>query len=213
MKNNHTYPVFLDLHGISCLVVGGGRIATRKVLSLVRAGARLTVVSPLVNARILKLAHKNKLVWKAEPYAKSCLCAMRMVIAATNDKKVNHQIFNDAEMLGIMANVVDDPDYCRFVLPARFTSGNLEIAVTTGGAAPVYSKIVRDDIANHVVAKYTPIISALGKNRLRIKNLSPGSKNVFWKKVASVDNTGKIGLKKVKTIINDTVKTAEGGNQ
>jgi siroheme synthase-like protein len=207
MKNNHRYPIFLDLRGVKCLVVGGGPVALRKVVGLRQAGAEVFVNSPEITTSLRVLADKKAITWIDKKYSPARLQGMRLVIAATNNAEVNHAVFIDAEKRGLFSNVVDDLDYCRFVAPARYSGGSLEIAVTTGGAAPVIAKIVRDDIGDNIGNRYAPVVSLLGKRRLAIKRLSAEAKKAFWQRVKTVVKTTKpgeaISLKKLDALLAD----------
>jgi precorrin-2 dehydrogenase / sirohydrochlorin ferrochelatase len=181
--NSRWYPIFLSVKSLPCLVVGGGAVATRKAETLLKAGASVCVVSPQVSTDLKKLSKKTLIRWIAKPYAPRYLRGMRLVIAATDNPSVNHRIFADAEKLGVLANVVDDLDYCRFIAPAQCSGGSLEIAVTTGGEAPIIAKRVRDEIARTIVKRYAPIVAVLGKRRKRIKKLVSPAKAQFWQNV------------------------------
>jgi siroheme synthase-like protein len=180
MKNHHRYPVFFDLRDMPCLVVGGGVIASRKVASLLEAGARVRVVSPEVAPKLATLARRKTIELVPRGYARSDMRGMRMVIAATNDATVNHRVYRDAESRGIPVNVVDDLDYCRFVAPARFTAGSIEVAVTTGGAAPTIAKVVRDEVERVIGDRFTHLVDVLSTKRARIKRLPHATKAAFW---------------------------------
>jgi precorrin-2 dehydrogenase/sirohydrochlorin ferrochelatase len=213
MKNNHRFPIFLDLRKVPCLVVGGGPVATRKVMALRTAGADVLLVSPKITAHLQSLVKRGAIEWINKPYSPIYLKRMRLVIAATNNTTVNHKIYTDAERRGLFANVVDDLDYCRFVAPARYSGGSLEIAVTTGGAAPAIAKIIRDDIDNFIGKRYAPIVTFLGKRRAKIKRLSPKSKKAFWERVASLVKTSKSSDDILRKKLDGALAVAEGGGR
>jgi precorrin-2 dehydrogenase/sirohydrochlorin ferrochelatase len=205
MKNNHRYPVFLDMRKVRCLVVGGGKVAARKVRALRRSGADVRLVSPQITPYLRGLAEKKAVEWIKNRYSSKHLKNMRLAVAATNNAEVNHRIYNDAEKLGISANVVDDLDYCRFVAPARYSAGSLEIAVTTGGAAPVIAKIVRDEIRDRIGKRFVPAVALLGRQRDRIKRLSPELRKAFWSQVIKIVREkglgGTFALKKINAAL------------
>ena len=124
MKNNHRYPIFLDLRGVKCLVVGGEPVATRKVMGLRQAGAEVFVNCPEITPPLRALVDKKAITWIDKNYSPARLKGMRLVIAATNNAQVNHGVFMDAEKRGLFSNVVDDLDYCRFVAPAQYSDGS-----------------------------------------------------------------------------------------
>ena len=187
--------------------MGGGPVAARKVAGLCQAGAEVFVNSPQIAPSLRVLADKKAITWIDNKYSPTRLKGMRLVIAATSNADVNHAVFMDAEKRGLFANVVDDLDYCRFVAPARYSSGSLEIAVTTGGAAPVIAKIVRDDIGDSIGKRFAPVVSLLGKRRSAIKRLSAEAKKTFWQRVATMVKTTKpgedISLKKLDALLAD----------
>ena len=137
------YPVFLNLQGEKAVVVGGGSIAERKTLSLLKAGAAVTVVSPAITARLRKEKEKKRLTHIARKYRKGDLRESVLVIAATNSPSVNTQIAADAPFL---VNVVDVPIECSFIAPSVVKRGPLTIAISTGGVSPAFSKTIRQEL-------------------------------------------------------------------
>jgi siroheme synthase-like protein len=126
------YPVFLDLAGRPTLVAGAGKVALRKVKGLLEAGARVTVVSPealpefeRLGVRLLK-----------RRFRRSDLNGIALAFAATNDRKANRAVALEAARRGIPVNVADCPEECDFLVPARVRSGDVQIAVSTGGRSP-----------------------------------------------------------------------------
>jgi precorrin-2 dehydrogenase/sirohydrochlorin ferrochelatase len=136
------YPIMLDLDGAPVLVVGGGRVALRKVEGLLRAGARVTVVAPSVDDSIGQLAARVVL----RPYESGDLDHARLVITATDDPAVNAAVAADATRRGIWVNSADDPANCTFTLPAIARDGAITVAVGTGGASPALASHLRDEI-------------------------------------------------------------------
>ncbi len=137
------YPAFLNLQGKKVVVAGGGNIAERKILSLLKAGADVTVVSPEITARLSKEKAKKSLTHIARCYQKGDLRGSVLVIAATNSPSVNTQIAKDAPSL---VNVVDVPKECSFIAPSVIKRGPLTIAISTGGISPAFSKTIRQEL-------------------------------------------------------------------
>jgi siroheme synthase-like protein len=126
------YPIFLDLRNKPVLVVGAGKVALRKTRGLVEAGARVTVVAPEWEAEFETLGVRMvPRHFRASDLQHACL-----VFAATDDRQTNHRVAVAAKGRGIPANVADSQPECDFILPARVTKGELQIAVSTGGASP-----------------------------------------------------------------------------
>ena len=136
------YPIMLDLNGVPVLVVGGGRVALRKVEGLVNAHADVTVVAPSVVAGIADLP--VRVVRRA--YEPGDLDAIRLVITATDDRAVNAAVAADATARGIWANSADDPTNCTFPLPAVARDGAVTVAVGTGGSSPALASHLRAEI-------------------------------------------------------------------
>ncbi len=140
------YPVFLDLRGRPVLVVGGGRVAARKVEGLLAAGARVTVVAPRAEHRIRAWARQGRVCWRARGFEPGDLLGMELAFIATSDPRVNRAAAAEAERRGVWANVADDPSACRFLVPAVLRRGRLTVAVGTQGASPELAAWVRDRI-------------------------------------------------------------------
>jgi siroheme synthase-like protein len=187
MTADRFFPIFIKGGCLECLVVGGGAVAERKIDSLCDAGARVTVVSPTVSARIEELANKGTIRWIPASYSSKHLTNVRFVIGATDDRAVNGKIFRDAKSAGIMVNIVDDPEQCTFIVPSVLTKGLLQIAVSTGGAAPKMAAKIRQELETLLPGEYTAMIDELCRLRPSIKRLQPDQKDRFWHKVSSID--------------------------
>src|SRR5680860_308129 len=112
------YPILLKLKNKKILVVGGGKIAERKVIRLLKAEANVLLVSPEITDSLQKFVDEKIIVHNKRKFIKEDLKNAFLVIAATNDKKVNHLIFRESEKNGILVNVVDEPDHCNFYVPS-----------------------------------------------------------------------------------------------
>jgi precorrin-2 dehydrogenase/sirohydrochlorin ferrochelatase len=135
--------VFLDLRGRDCLVVGGGRVAERKVLSLLRAGANVRIVSPKLTARLEKERSRGSIRHISRRFRKSDLRGVFLVIAATDSEEENRKI---AEAKDLLVNVVDRPEFCSFIVPSTIRRGPLQIAISTSGASPAMARAIREEI-------------------------------------------------------------------
>lgn len=149
------YPVFLDLRGKRCVVVGGGQVARRKVESLVEAGAEVTVVAPLVEqmpagVRVF-----------ARAFRPDDLDHARLVVAATDDPGVNSQVAAAAEARGVWVNAVDDPAHCTVILPAVIRRGAFVLAISTGGASPAFARRLRERLEREFGPEYGEFVSLL----------------------------------------------------
>lgn len=143
----HLYPLFLDMRNRVAVVVGGGRVAARKVEALLDAGAIVRVVSPRYEDEIVEWSKDNSaLVLKQALFEASDLDGASLVIAATDDPIANRAISTLATDRGIWVNVVDDPLRCTFFMPSLITRGDLTIAVSTGGRCPALARKVRETL-------------------------------------------------------------------
>jgi len=178
------YPVFLDLEKKRAVVIGGGRVAERKVISLISAGARITVISPAITKRIEREKENGRIRHISRQYRKGDLKNAFLVIAATDSRAVNEKVARESPGL---VNVVDTPELCNFIVPSIVNRGPLTIAVSTGGVSPALSKSIRQElegIYDHEISGY---LKLLGKIRSEaIKTMKDQKKRgTFLKAVAS----------------------------
>jgi precorrin-2 dehydrogenase/sirohydrochlorin ferrochelatase len=160
--------LFLDISGKMCVVVGGGRVAERKVRRLLSSGATVLVVAKALTPFLQKLSEENKIVYKNKDYARSFLSGAFLVIAATSDAAVNRQIGSDARSDGVLANVVDDPEQGDFIVPSLLERGELVIAVSTGGRSPALAKKIREEPEELYGPEYSVLLRVLGELRGKI---------------------------------------------
>ncbi len=134
------YPVFLDLRGRKVVVIGGGRVAARKVRGLVEAGARVTVIAPevTVDAAVERVVRRK--------YRRGDLRGAALAFAAADDRAVNRAVGEEARRRGIPVNVADRADECTFLVPARVRRGAVQIAISTGGTRPRLARELRERI-------------------------------------------------------------------
>jgi siroheme synthase-like protein len=155
------YPVFADLDGRTCLVVGGGRIAQRKVTTFLSYGAAVTVVSPAVTRRLTDDARRGRIRHINRTFRPGDLRGVWLVCAATDDVRINRLVSRAAQARRIFANVVDQTPLCSFIAPAIFRKGPLTLAVSTGGASPSLAKKLRAELSRTVGDNYVPMLGLL----------------------------------------------------
>lgn len=141
------YPLNLNIEGQKCVVIGGGRVAERKVNALLAFGAEVQVVSPDLTEGLQRLVDEGKVTYQQRRYAPEVLAGAFLAFAATSARGVNAQVARDARALGILVNVADSAAECTFILPAILERDELLIAVSTGGRSPALAKRVRDRLA------------------------------------------------------------------
>lgn len=162
------YPVFLDVRERSCLVVGGGRVGTRKVKTLLQCGARVTVISPEVTDELALMADQGRINWKTEDYRSSDLDDVFLVVGATDDQELNRRIHQDAEAAQRLCNIADQPRLCNFVLPSIVNRGDLSIAISTAGKSPAFAKHLRQELQRRFGPEYGRTLEVMGAIRKRL---------------------------------------------
>ncbi len=163
------YPIFLNLEGKRCLVVGGGEVATRKVQGLLDAGAAVVVVSPTLTTTLSELARRGALHHEARPFQAEDVVGCALVIGATNQPAVNAAVYEASQRHGIWVNIVDTPDACDFIAPAVVRRGALQIAISTGGNSPTLAKRIRAHLEQLYGPEYAEILAWLGVRRKHIR--------------------------------------------
>ncbi len=165
---SYLYPVYFKLDHKLCLVVGGGRVAERKIGSLLECGAMVRVVSPAVTPLIGQWNCQEKLELRQREYQPNDLDDAFLVFAATNQPKVNQRIVKDCQMKNLPINVVDDPENCNFTVPSVVRRGRLSIAVSTKGASPMLAAKIRRQLAEQFGPEYGEFLEILADLRQRI---------------------------------------------
>lgn len=149
MKPNKEYlPVNLKIEGKHFLVIGGGKVASRKLDLLVVRGADTTLIAPGIDERIKALEKQSLVKVIDKQYDSSDLDQADYVIAATDDKDLNHQIYEECQIRNIPINVVDDPKHCDFIFPSILRRGPVTFTVSTGGGSPFLSAFLRQIMEN-----------------------------------------------------------------
>jgi precorrin-2 dehydrogenase / sirohydrochlorin ferrochelatase len=155
------YPIFLDLSGRRCVVVGGGEVANRKARKLLQARARVVVISPELGAELESVAveiHRR-------PYREGDLEGACLAFAATNSREVNAAVAREAKERGVPVNVADKPSEGDFALPSTLRRGRLQVAVSTGGASPTLARRIRDELEEAFGPEWAGIVERLNAAR------------------------------------------------
>jgi precorrin-2 dehydrogenase/sirohydrochlorin ferrochelatase len=142
------YPIFLNLESKRIVVIGGGSVAARKVLSLLDTQARIVVVAEQIDEALKSRCKNTDIEFVQAKYSKEYLAGATIVFAATSDKKVNEQIYKDCQLVEALCNVTDEPQLCDFFVPAVVKRGDLQIAVCTEGYSPAYAGHIRQKLEN-----------------------------------------------------------------
>jgi precorrin-2 dehydrogenase / sirohydrochlorin ferrochelatase len=170
------YPASLLLDGRPVLVVGGGRVAARKLESLLAAGAAVTVVAPVVDPRILAAPVRVE----RRRYRPGEVARYRLAVTATGDPQVDRLVFEDGERAGVFVNAADDPSSCSFVLPSVARRGPVTVAVSTGGVSPALAAWLRARIEEVVGPEYEGVASALASARAEVRARGVPTEGLDW---------------------------------
>jgi siroheme synthase-like protein len=162
------YPIFLELGNRRVVLVGGGAVAARKAESLLKAGARLVVVADHINQALRGFCTGTSAELIESKYSKEYLTGATLAIAATDDEKLNTQIYKDCQQLEILCNAVDSPGLCDFYVPAVVQRGDLQIAVGTDGKSPAFAGHIRKKLEQIFTEKHGEFLDELETLRGRI---------------------------------------------
>jgi precorrin-2 dehydrogenase/sirohydrochlorin ferrochelatase len=158
------FPVFLNLKGKKAVVIGGGKVSERKATSLVKAGAAVTVISPILTKTLLKEKLEGRIRHLSRTYRKNDLKGAFLVVAATDSSDINKKVAKDAPAL---VNVVDSPSECNFIAPSVVKRGHLIIAVSTSGTSPALSKAIRSELQSLFDSEFSGYLSFIKKLRAK----------------------------------------------
>jgi siroheme synthase-like protein len=173
------YPVSLDVNGRACLVVGGGRVATRKSRGLLDCGALVTVIAPLLAPEMEALTPSLYRV-ERRTYRRSDVAGFRLVLTATGQPDVDGAVHADAEANGVWINSADDPSHSSFILPALHRDGAVTVAVSTGGLSPAMASWLRTRLAGACGEGLGALAQVLGQARTRLRVEGKPVDQVDW---------------------------------
>jgi precorrin-2 dehydrogenase/sirohydrochlorin ferrochelatase len=169
------FPAFIKLTGRPCLVVGAGTIAEAKIISLLDADARVTVVAPEADEAVRELASSDRISWIPRVFLPGDLQGIFLVVAATSSNEVNHAVYLEAQARGILCNAVDDPPNCDFYFPAVVRRGALQIAISTSGESPALAQRLRQEFEESFDESLGDWVAQLGAIRRDILATHPSS--------------------------------------
>ena len=185
----HFYPAFLDLRGRRAVVIGGGAIAEQKVMGLLDAGARVTVISPSVSRRLDDLEVAGRVTIARRPYRPGDLAGAFLAIAATDDRAANRAVWVEAEARGVLLNAVDDLPHCSFIAPAIHRQGDVTVAVSTAGKSPALAVRLRERIGRLIGPEYATLLELLGELRAELAQRVPDARirTRLWYRIVDSD--------------------------
>ncbi|WP_201572507.1 siroheme synthase CysG [Psychrobacter nivimaris] len=180
----NTFPLFFKLEDRKVLIVGGGEVALRKADLLSRAGACITILAPDISHELQALLTDSKHEFIYENYNKTYMSGARVIIAATDDETLNHQIHADATELNIPVNVVDTPHLCDFIFPAIIDRNPIVIGISSNGKAPVLARLLRARLETLIPQGYGKLAKLAGEFRSEVKAKIPTltGRRQFWER-------------------------------
>jgi uroporphyrin-III C-methyltransferase / precorrin-2 dehydrogenase / sirohydrochlorin ferrochelatase len=179
------FPIFLKLRNRHCLVVGGGVVAARKTHQLLISGAKVFVVAPKIESSLSKLKESDQIHHLEQKYDENCLQDMELVIAATDDMKLNKTIAEEAGLKNLLINVADNPELCSFIMPSVIDRSPVIVAVSTGGASPVLARLLRARLETMIPASYGKLATLIARFRDKAKQQFPElqQRRRFWEQI------------------------------
>ena len=185
---NEFYPVYLKLSARKCIVIGGGKVAERKVKSLLDCGAEVWVISPEFTEWLEEASARREVVSLRRNYTTGDLEDAFLVIGATDDNETNDRIAEECSNRNILVNIVDDPARCNFIVPAVIRQGPLSISISTDGRSPMLARRIREELEKSFGEEYREFLELMGNIREHVINSVPDQekrKDVFERLVYS----------------------------
>jgi siroheme synthase-like protein len=192
MKNRDSkspayYPIFLNLQGKRCVVVGGGQVAHRKVKMLLEGGANVFVISPNPHPEIKRLSKRKAIHLIQRDYKAGDIKDAVVTLACTDVKDVNRKVADEAKKAEVLVNVADDPERSDFITPSFFKRGNLTVAVSTAGVSPAYARKIRTKLQKSFGEEYASLLSLIGEVRSKLKEKGYRVGTEAWQEALDLD--------------------------
>jgi len=182
------YPIFLNIKGRKCVVVGGGQVALRKVNALIKHGANVEVISAAPCQELGELADMGEVHILSRDYAQGDLVGAIIAIAATDNGKTNEEVAREAKGRGTLINVVDDPHSSDFIVPSYLSRGDVTIAVSTGGRSPALARKIRANIEKGFGTEYASLALLVSEVRSELKRRGIKVESDDWQEVLDLDS-------------------------
>ena len=200
------FPMFINIEGADCLIVGGGQIALKKVKVLKDFGARIYVVAPVISDGIRLMAQETKDIYMYErEVCDGDFDGKVLVVAATDDKKVNHKIAQTAKKLNIHVNAVDQIEDCTFIFPSYHREKDVVAAYSSGGNSPVITQYLRDNGKQTLTEFVGDMAEFMGEIRPYVKEHTDSEKvrKIVYRRIFELGmNNGRIpGYDEVEEIL------------
>ena len=187
-KGASYYPIFLNIGGKRCVVVGGGQVALRKARALLEHGADVTVISPDLCPELCQFAESEEIHILSREYQSGDLKGAFVVIAATNDDDINRRVAEEADRNAILVNVVDDAQNSHFILPSYLRRGDITVAVSTAGQSPALARKIRARLEKDLGDEYAALAELIGEVRAEAKRQGIQANGDHWQEALDLDS-------------------------
>jgi len=181
------YPIFLNIRGKRCVVVGGGAVALRKVKALLEHEANVEVISPELCPELSQLAKSRAIQVLQKNYNGGDLQGAFIAIAATDDGEINNKVAEEARAKGVLVNVVDDSEHSDFIVPSQFRRGDITIAVSTAGKSPALARKIRTRLEKDFGAEYASLALLVDEVRSELKRQGIKVNGYGWQEAIDLD--------------------------
>lgn len=172
----------LLVSGRRCVVVGGGRIAARKIATLLEAGADVHVVAPEAVSEVHAWSDAGRISWSARPFVPTDLDGAWLATAATSDAVTNRAVFEAGEARRVWVNAADDPEHCSFTLMSLVRQGDLVVTIGTGGRSPALATYLRDHVRAEMGPEYSVLLDLLSEAREAMRSRGRSSEDADWQR-------------------------------
>ncbi len=181
------YPVFLNIRGKKCVVVGGGQVALRKVKALLDYGADVRVISPDLCPELNRLAEAEEISVGKRLFQLGDLEGALITVAATDEHSINIEVAKEARGKGVLVNVVDDPDNSDFIVPSCLRRGDITVAVSTAGRSPALARKIRSRLEKDLDNEYAALALLIDEVRMEVKSQGIKVNGEDWQKALDLD--------------------------
>jgi precorrin-2 dehydrogenase / sirohydrochlorin ferrochelatase len=159
------FPMFLNLKGRQCVVIGAGKVGESKIGGLLGTGARIRVVALNATPAVREWAHEGLIDLDLRAFSNGDLDGAFVAIVATASRPLNERVYREAQKRGVLCNVVDVPDLCDFFYPSIVQRGDLQIAISTAGQSPSLAQKIRQQLEKQFGPGYSAWVEELGETR------------------------------------------------
>ncbi len=175
------FPINIDLRNRKILLIGGGKVAERKISILLNYTDSITIIAPRITRKLKELNQLGKITHIHRSFKKGDLQGFQLVFSTTNDVTTTQKIHQEALEHNILLNAADIPDYCDFFLPAIVKRGDLSLAISTSGKCPALAKHIKDQLEKIFTDEYGPLTALLGN--IRKRTIRTKKKNINLKEI------------------------------